>query len=78
MKAGQIVKSTAGRDKNTFFVVTEVNGDYAVICDGKHRPLEKPKTKKLKHLSETACTADLSIVKTNKEFRRVLHRFNFE
>ena len=52
MKAGQIVKSTAGRDKNTFFVVTEVVGTYAVICDGKHRPLEKPKMKKLKHSSE--------------------------
>ncbi|MBQ1992623.1 MAG: KOW domain-containing RNA-binding protein [Clostridia bacterium] len=78
MKAGQIVKSTAGRDKNTFFVVTEVVGTYAVICDGKHRPLEKPKMKKLKHLSETAFTADLNQVKTNKEFRRVLHRFNFE
>ncbi len=78
MRAGQIVKSTAGRDKNTFFVVTEVNGDYAVICDGKHRPLEKPKMKKLKHLSETTHTVDLNQVKTNKEFRRVLHRFNFE
>ena len=78
MKAGQIVKSTAGRDKNTFFVVTEVVGTYAEICDGKHRPLEKPKMKKLKHLSEAAFTADLNQVKTNKEFRRVLHRFNFE
>ena len=78
MKAGQIVKSTAGRDKNTFFVVTKVEGACATICDGKHRPLEKQKTKKLKHLSETSYEADLTKIKTNKEFRRVLHQFNFE
>lgn len=40
MKAGQIVRSIAGRDKNTFFVITYVQGSYAVICDGKHRPVE--------------------------------------
>ncbi|MEE1155197.1 MAG: KOW domain-containing RNA-binding protein [Acutalibacteraceae bacterium] len=78
MKAGQIVKATAGRDKNSFFVVTQVDGAYAVICDGKHRPVERQKRKKLIHLSKTNHTVDLQAVKTNKEFKRVLHPFNFE
>ncbi len=78
MKAGQIVRSIAGRDKNTFFVITCVQGSYAVICDGKHRPVEKQKRKKLIHLSKTNYTVNLDEIKTNKEFKRVLHRFNYE
>lgn len=78
MKAGQIVRSIAGRDKNTFFVITYVQGSYAVICDGKHRPVEKQKRKKLIHLSKTNYTVNLDEIKTNKEFKRVLHRFNYE
>ncbi|MEF2919828.1 MAG: KOW domain-containing RNA-binding protein [Acutalibacteraceae bacterium] len=77
MKAGQIVKATAGRDKNSFFVVTQVDGKYAVICDGKHRPVDRQKRKKLIHLSKTNHIVDLKTVKTNKEFRKVLHQFNF-
>lgn len=46
-----VVLSTSGRDSgNTFFVVG-VDGDYALIADGKVRRLEKPKRKKQKHLS---------------------------
>lgn len=78
MKAGQIVKSIAGRDKNSFFVVTQVDEKFAMICDGKHRPVERQKRKKLIHLSPTNSFADLNEVKTNKEFKKVLHRFNYE
>ncbi|MEE0858512.1 MAG: KOW domain-containing RNA-binding protein [Acutalibacteraceae bacterium] len=78
MKAGQIVKSIAGRDKNSFFVITAVDEKFAIICDGKHRPVEKQKRKKLIHLRTTNYNVDLNEVKTNKEFKRVLHRFNYE
>lgn len=78
MKAGQIVRSVAGRDKNIFFVVTAVDGAYAVICDGKSRPVEHQKRKKLIHLSKTNHFVELDKVKTNKEFRKALHPFNYE
>lgn len=78
MKAGQIVRSVAGRDKNIFFVVTAVDGAYAVVCDGKSRPVEHKKRKKLIHLSKTNHFVELEKVKTNKEFRKVLHPFNYE
>ena len=78
MKVGQIVKSIAGRDKNFFFVITELDGKFAILCDGRHRPVEHQKRKKIIHLRETNHFVDLSEVKTNKEFKRVLHRFNYE
>ena len=54
---GQVVYSKAGRDKGkTFLVVsliTERNGEYAYLTDGKARPLIRPKKKKLKHIQPT-------------------------
>ncbi|KPU42611.1 hypothetical protein OXPF_37860 [Oxobacter pfennigii] len=48
---GQIVRSKAGRDKDKYFVVMGLDGkEYALICDGELRKVEKPKRKKIKHL----------------------------
>lgn len=50
---GRIVVSTAGRDKNRYFVVLSVEGDYCLIADGKVRKVDMPKKKKIKHLRVT-------------------------
>ena len=50
---GMIVRATAGRDQGGFFTVLSVEGDYAMICNGKRRPLEQPKKKKLNLLAPT-------------------------
>ncbi|WP_138160065.1 KOW domain-containing protein [Peptoniphilus catoniae] len=51
IKVGQVVKSKAGRDAGTVFLVKEIlDKSYVAIVDGKVRKLSKPKKKKLKHL----------------------------
>ena len=50
IKLGSIVKSIAGKEKDKFFLVIDIDENYAVIADGKRRPLENPKKKKIKHL----------------------------
>ena len=47
---GQIVCSKAGRDKGYFMVVVEEGDGFVFVCDGKERPLERPKRKNIKHL----------------------------
>lgn len=69
---GMVVKSSAGRDKNNFFVVTSFDGKYARICDGKIRPLERTKRKKFKHLKLTKMKLEESSMATNREIRRTL------
>lgn len=54
-KADTVV-SLAGRDKGRLFFVLEVQEGFALIADGKIRPMEKPKRKKLKHLQLAAHT----------------------
>ncbi len=50
---GQIVISTAGRDKGCKFVVLcIIDEQYVYISDGDTRKVEKPKKKKIKHLKK--------------------------
>ena len=50
---GRIVVSTAGRDKDRYFVVLSVQDGYCLISDGKVRKVDMPKKKKMKHLRVT-------------------------
>ncbi len=53
IKVGSVVLSTAGHDSGNYFVVVELDCEFVKICDGKNRPIEKPKRKKIKHLKDT-------------------------
>ena len=72
---GTVVKSFAGHDKDSFFVVLRVEGDFAYISNGKTRTLENPKKKRLKHLKHTHTVIDCDSL-TNRKLRTVLNEFN--
>ena len=74
---GRVVRSLAGHDRGTFFVVLEEaeNGSAALLCDGKRRPLERPKRKKRIHLALTATVVPDSAMNTNREIQRTLRAF---
>lgn len=50
---GKVVLSTAGRDKDRYFVVLSVEDNFCYISDGKIRKVDMPKKKKIKHLRVT-------------------------
>ncbi len=50
---GMVVKATAGRDKDKYFVVVKVDGPYVWLVDGKTRRLIAPKKKKVIHIELT-------------------------
>lgn len=69
---GRIVRSKAGRDKDTFYIV--VKSDEAVwVANGRERKLSSPKRKNPKHLALTATV--LSVPETDKQLRRALRDF---
>lgn len=56
---GQLVVSTAGRDKGRKFIVLNIiDQNHVYISDGDLRKVEKPKKKKLKHIKATGIIAD--------------------
>ncbi len=74
-----IVRSGAGRDKGSLFVVLAVEGEYLLLADGRSRKVEKPKRKKRRHVQFVAdeetrlsekIKSDGKI--TNSELRRAL------
>ena len=71
---GSIVKAKAGRDKDGFFVVLKVESGYAYIADGRTRKIEKPKKKKLIHLSPANTVIEGSL-ETNLQIKRALSQF---
>lgn len=71
---GCVVKSKAGRDKEQFYVITELEGGYARVCDGKHRKLSNPKLKNLRHLAPTG--TEVCLPQTDKQLRILLRKFS--
>ncbi|HHZ06577.1 MAG TPA: hypothetical protein GX401_07325 [Clostridiales bacterium] len=56
-------------------MVTNVDGAFATICDGKHRPVERQKKKKLIHLAVTTVIVTMSSNQTNREIKKLLRQF---
>ena len=47
---GMLVKSKAGRDKGSIYVIIDVNAEYVYLADGLARTVRRPKKKNKKHL----------------------------
>ena len=52
-QTGMVVRATAGKEQGGFYLVTALNHGYAMIADGKRRPIAKPKRKNIRHLAPT-------------------------
>ena len=78
MKIGTVVKSRAGRDKEGWFVVLEMDGDFAIIADGKSRPTGRPKRKRKKHLMVTNTVLETADYATNRVLKKSLSKFGVD
>lgn len=68
---GMVVISAAGHDCGRCFVVTDADGRYAYLADGKERRLAAPKKKNLKHIRKTDRTIEV-LGLTDKRLRSTL------
>lgn len=60
MNIGDVVVSLKGHDEGSLYVVTGVEGNSALLCDGKRKLLKCPKKKNRKHLEDTGKNVELS------------------
>lgn len=71
LKVGQIVRSKKGRDVGRVFVITEIiDDDYLHLVDGKLRKLDRPKKKKVKHVSIYNDIVNLNVKDLNDSYIR--------
>ena len=74
LKVGQVVKSTAGHDKGALFVIAGIEDKKVLLCDGKERPLEKPKKKNLKHIEICEAQIEKELMASNSKLRKTLDK----
>lgn len=78
LKAGQIVKSIAGHDKDRFYMLVTAEAQSVTIADGKARKLEKPKRKNVLHVRPTNTLLDTAEITTDKKLRKALADYRKE
>ena len=49
-EAGMLAWSRAGHDKDTLYVIVKTEGEYVYLSDGRLKPVEHPKKKKIRHI----------------------------
>lgn len=74
MKAGELVRSLAGRDKGRLYIVLRTEGDFAYVTDGKRHLMSEPKKKRLKHIASEGAEAELSSLECDAHVRKAIKR----
>ena len=67
LRKGMLAISKAGHDKNSWYVVLEVEQTQAFLVNGVNRTMDRPKKKKLKHLQPVNELPEILQEKLQKE-----------
>lgn len=78
IEIGSVVISKAGRDKGYFLFVKDMASDGVLVCDGKERPIERPKKKNPKHLAPTGYSLSAQETATNRSLKRALSKYGVQ
>ena len=78
MKPGSLVRSKAGHDKGELLCVVGLEEKTVWICDGRQRPLNRPKKKNPKHLSLLPLTVDEEVMQNDRRLRKTLFKLKSE
>lgn len=71
---GELVICNAGREKDRLMCVTEFDGKYVYVCDGKERLLNNPKRKNPKHIVKTHKLISQDMFLTDRALRKALSK----
>lgn len=69
---GDVVKTTAGKDKDSYFCVVELIDSYCFLRDGKIHKLENPKRKSFKHVQKTPYNLQSEALQVNKHLKKAI------
>ncbi len=72
LKKGSVIKSLAGRDKGRLMLVTDITENGVLVCDGRERPVEKPKLKNIRHVADTGILLDINLAGSNRALKKAL------
>lgn len=68
----RVVYSKAGRDKGRLMALVGETEQGVLLCDGKERPIDRPKLKNPKHVASTNYEIESEYLRSNKALRKAL------
>ncbi len=78
LERGTVVKSSAGRDKGRLLAVMQASEGSVTVCDGKERPIDRPKSKNIRHVECLEFSLTEAEMSTNRALKKALARLNAE
>ncbi len=78
LKKGTVIKSAAGRDKGKLLAIAGSDENRVLVCDGKERPIDRPKSKNIRHVELTGASITDADMATNRALKKALARLNAE
>ena len=78
LERGTAVRSSAGRDKGKLLAVVQAEKDRVLVCDGKERPIDRPKSKNIRHIVSVGAAVTEAELASNRALGKALRRLNAE
>ena len=74
LERGRVVRSIAGRDSGYLLVIMQADEKSVLVCDGKERPIDRPKSKNIRHVEPVAAVLTEEQMSTNRALRKALRQ----
>ena len=78
LEKGKVIISLAGRDKGKLLAVMQADASRVLVCDGKERPIDRPKSKNIRHISPINASLSEEDMRGNEALRKALRRLSAE
>ena len=78
LERGTVVRSLAGRDKDKLLAVMQADENLVTVCDGKERPIDRPKSKNIRHVECVGASVTEAEMATNRALKKALARLSAE
>ncbi len=78
LERGTVVISLAGRDKGRLLAVMQASENQVTVCDGKERPIDRPKSKNIRHVERVDASVTEAEMATNRALKKALARLDAE
>ena len=75
-KRGQVVRATRGREAGRLLCVVGTAETHVLVCDGRERPLSRPKAKNPKHLEPLARLLSAEEMRSDRALKQTLKKIS--
>ena len=74
MEKGTVVKSLAGKDKGRLLAVMQSGNGSVLVCDGKERPIDRPKSKNIRHIECVGLSVTENDMRSDRSLKKALRQ----